>query len=579
MREEAFVFSDGHSSPQEGRIQKLLAFFGIEVESISVEKFPPEPTGPQAEARTRRLFCSSKTLLRLLENSPRLESLHSIFVYSDAASISELLLVLTNGVGIPLQEKPANFSAWEIADSEDAFGGALRGLRITPGENAAGVGLVANLSGAAARPLISLGNTAIFFRLEWEGVPVFISLAEQIIDFDDELTTPNFDLRDHLFSALPIVLYVRWAFPISSWQPAEIGACLVIDDPLLKPRYGFVRFRQLLAFMERHDFSTSIAFIPWNWRRSDPETVRLFQENPDRLSLSIHGCDHTAAEFGTDDSAQLRQIIDLAARRMEDHQARTGLAHDQVMVFPQGVFSAAAMRELKAANFTAAVNTEVVCSGRCDLPLRISDVWDVAVRRYADFPLYTRRYPRQGVENLAFDTLLGKPCLVVIHHDFCRDNCDHLINFIQSLNALKVPLKWRSLQEVLRRSYRRREIDSSVQEIEMYAAEMLIENSSTAAKCFRIRRREAEPEKVSEIRAGSDLLTWHQLDGYLHFEITLPPGESVLICVRWMPLEHVGRNGLSHSGFKTGLRRYLSEFRDNYVVPAKARIAAVSRSS
>jgi hypothetical protein len=206
-------------------------------------------------------------------------------------------------------------------------------------------------------------------------------------------------------------------------------------------------------------------------------------------------------------------------------------------------------------------------------------VWDVAVRRYADFPLYTRRYPRQGVENLAFDILLGKPCLVVIHHDFCRENCDHVVDFIQRLNALKVPLKWRSLQEVTRRSYRRREIDLAVQEIEMYAAEMLIENSSDGAKCFRIKRRETEPERVAEIRAGSDLLTWHRAGAYLHFEITLPPGESALIRVRWIPLGQFGRNGHSHSGFKTGLRRYLSEFRDNYVVPAKSRVAAVSRFS
>jgi hypothetical protein len=43
---------------------------------------------------------------------------------------------------------------------------------------------------------------------------------------------------------------------------------LVIDDPLLKPRYGFLKFLPFLRLMQRHDFATSIAFIPWNWRRS-----------------------------------------------------------------------------------------------------------------------------------------------------------------------------------------------------------------------------------------------------------------------------------------------------------------------
>jgi hypothetical protein len=331
--------------------------------------------------------------------------------------------------------------------------------------------------------------------------------------------------------------------------------------------------------MERHNFSTSIAFIPWNWRRSNEETVRLFKEQPSRLSFCVHGCDHTAGEWGTDDVHAVQSMLGSAAERMAAHDGRTGLKHDRIMVFPQGVFSDTAMRELKRANFIAVVNTEVLSTDVDAVKLKIADVWDIAVRTYAEFPLYTRRYPRQGVENLAFDILLGKPCLIVIHHDFCRDECRQLVEFIDRVNGLKVRLKWGSLREVVCRSFREREMSPGVSEIEMYAAEMLLENSSSVPKVFRVRRREADPANVAEMTTGADVLSWSADRGYVRFEVTLAPGESTLISVRHVEAVPPPRYGRAASAVKIGLRRYLSEFRDNYVVTAKARFADCVSSS
>ena len=58
-------------------------------------------------------------------------------------------------------------------------------------------------------------------------------------------------------------------------------------------------------------------------------------------------------------SDELRAIASEAVRRMSLHEQRTGLAHDHVMVFPQGIFSEQAILELKRATFSAVVNTEV----------------------------------------------------------------------------------------------------------------------------------------------------------------------------------------------------------------------------
>jgi hypothetical protein len=572
MQEQAYLLQTRPAFPEGEQIQKLLRFFGITPGTATTEEF--NVGGASSAARTDRVFCSAASFLHLIGSGGSTERLHSVFVHSDRESTSELLALLSDGIGIPVRDAVAS-SEWAIADAADGFGGPMSGLRVTPRQSAGERRPVADVSGSRAIAIISAGGCPIFFRLDWKGIPIFVSLAEQIIDLDDELTTPNFDIRDHFFSAVPIMLYIRWAFPATSWQALETGACLVIDDPLLKPRYGFVRFQSLLELMERHGFSTSIAFIPWNWRRSDPATVQLFKQNPGRLSFCVHGCDHTAAEWGIDDAHQLRAMIGTVEQRMAAHDRLTGLAHDRVMVFPQGVFSPTAMRELKRANYLAVVNTEVKTSGAT---IKIGDAWDVALRNYSDMPLYTRRYPQQGIENLAFDVLIGKPCLIVIHHDFCRDNGAHLGEFVQRVNSLKARLRWRSLQDIVRRSYRIRHITPGVAEIEMYGAEMLIENRAGGAKVYRIKHRATDAETVAEIRAGTELVPWVAVGEYLHFEVTLPAGAGALIKVRRTRLEQNGRGVPLRSGFKTGLRRYLSEFRDNYVAPAKARFAGSPRN-
>ena len=266
--------------------------------------------------------------------------------------------------------------------------------------------------------IISSDRGPVFLKREYEGVPAFLSSGARIINIEDDLPDGIFDVRHHVLEAIPPVLYLKWAFAATCWSAPERSGCLVIDDPLLRPTYGFVDYRELLALMQRYKFSTNIAFIPWNWRRSDSGIIRLFRENPEYYSISVHGCAHTRAEFGSEDSEHLYAKTRQALERMDQHEAATGLAHDRVMVFPQGVFSEAAMRILTRTDLIAALSNETVSYDRNPRPITVADVWDIAIMAYDNFALFTRRYPWSGVENFAFDSLLGKPVIVVIHHGF-----------------------------------------------------------------------------------------------------------------------------------------------------------------
>jgi len=449
----------------------------------------------------------------------------------------------------------------------------MTGVRLTASKSKSNGNHVLNTGKGNAINIISLGDGGIFLKLEYKGGPVFFSTSREIIDIDTELTSQNFDVREHFLSAVPLGLYIKWAFAETCWNAPESNACLVIDDPLLKPTHGFVDFQELLSLMKQHKFSTNIAFIPWNWRRSAPEVARLFRENPERYSLSVHGCDHIGAEFGSSSQQRLHWKAQQAVERMNRHESITGIHYDRVMVFPQGIFSEAAMRALKRTDLIAAVNNDVVTADPYPRAITVADVWDIAVMGYP-FPLFTRRYPWEGIENFAFDALLGKPAIAVIHHDYCSDHCASLVNFIDGLNALQCAPTWRSLGDVVRRSCRQREVSPGNVEVEMYGTELRIENRSDQPKHFVIRRRECEPSAIQRICTDSQEIAWKPVNGHIDFEIALNPGENRLIKIRCHDVveKRYKRDNLLYR-LKATLRRYLCEVRDNYIVPTRSRFA------
>jgi hypothetical protein len=582
MKELALLLTEDDASQQDRCVAKLLRFFNVPSRDFVAADFPPADGG-DAISHQLRLLCSAEVFLQFIqdwERNPKrgefwAEYAHSAFIFpgNGLDALRKLIRILTGDDQAVLCETNPGSREVIVSDQLDDFCGVMAGIRFAASEaDADGIGALHTSNGNAPN-IISLDHTATFLKLEYQGVPIFFSTSG-IIDIDAEVKTGIFDIRNHVLAAVPIVLYLKWAFPKTCWNPGEINACLVVDDPLLKPTHGFLNFREFLSLMKRHNFSTNIAFIPWNWRRSTPEVVQLFRENPENYSISVHGCDHTRAEFGSPDRDRLYYKARQALDRMTQHELNTGIHHDRVMVFPQGKFSEAAMRVLKHSGLIAAVNNDSISADLRPRSITISELWDIAVMVYSNFPIFTRRYPWEGVENFAFDALLGKPAIIVIHHDYCSDHCSRLVNFIERLNALKCPLTWQSLGEVVRRSCRQRELSPGVVEVEMYGSELRIENRSGQWRRYLIRRRESDPSGIREIRAGSQQIAWTSAGGCIDFEIELNPGENRTVEIEFHDLDGNGQtaDSLSYRA-RTMLRRYLCELRDNYITPAKFRLA------
>lgn len=310
-------------------------------------------------------------------------------------------------------------------------------------------------------------------------------------------------------------------------------------------------------------FATTLAFIPWNWRRTNRDTVVAFRQNSGKLSVCVHGCDHTRGEFAARSASLLDRKLRTATRRMQSLRDKTELEYENVMIFPQGAFSPEAVSALKRNGFVAAVNTGVAPADNALNETTLADLWSVAITRYGGFSIYTRRYIDHGVENFAFDGLLGKPCLLVGHHDLFRDHGSELSEFVRELASLRWKLRWRTLGDAVCRSYGIRREGGTIT-VRMFAEQLRIENMEAVTRWIRVVKPEPQVASLRDITVNQDVVTYDYIDGCLRLIVDIPPGKTANIrCVY-----HEQRDAFPDSEslsyrLKVAVRRYLSELRDN----------------
>ena len=466
--------------------------------------------------------------------------------------------------------EPASTDAVRICVSRDHCGmaGPMAGLEVTlplhPQDRVLTIGLPTE-GKPTPSTIIAAGQGSVFVRFERKGHIVYFCTSSRMIDINQPMSQRFYDIKEHFCSVVPLIMFIKQMFPDTAWHPQELGACLIIDDPLLKSRYGHCDFPKMRDLMRRHKFTTNIAFIPWNWRRTSRSAGAFFRSEADLFSVSIHGCDHTAREFGSSSLSSLQRGAQLAQSRMRKHFQRTGVRHDSIMVFPQGVFSSDCPGILQRNGFLAAVNTEVAPVDSENARTRICDVWDIAIMAYDGFSIFTRRYAFHGIENFAFDLMLGKPCLIVAHQDSFRDGGAELIALVERINSLNCTVKWQPLGEVIRRACRHRMLAPDVEELEMYGNELLVENSTDRPVRLSVRKRKSEDSPISGITCNGQSVTWTNRDNHHSFEMQLQPlsQERIRTLYEQSLPEAAGRS--LQFELAVAARRILSEFRDEYL--------------
>ena len=567
MSREAFLVSE-HLKDPERQLTEMLDFFGIHWERVG-------PNGLWAPPATRDqrygVFCPMDLVGRMLKRRtsgsglpPLLRGADSVFFFGgdDFEANRYLLEFVTQSTAAKLSLVQQSDILCSVSSKATRLCGAFSGLQVPVSLRNQDSTAVFIQSDRHIEPLISTNDGCIFAAVDFEGTRCFIAPCPTFIDISRPVGKGYFDVADYFCSAVPLVMYLRYAFGDVIATSPDNGACLIVDDPVLRPQYGFLDFQKLSALCLEHQVTCNIAFIPWNCRRSQPSVIDLFKRHPERLSLSIHGCDHTAREFGGVSIPSLSGQARLAIRRMGMHEQITGLPYEPLMVFPQGSFSAVAPTVLKHSGFIAAVNTEVSPADQ-QLRTQIREVWRTAIIKYGNFAIFTRRYPFHGLHNFAFDVMLGKPTLIVTHHSDFQDESRGLLDFIDRLNSLPVPLTWRTLGNVVRRAYQQRLREDGVFQIRMFSSEIIIENAEPVSRDIAVEKSEYAPERIDRVEVAGQKVAFVHDQSYMRFELNIGPRQSLLIRIAYKNLygEAPAQSSVSGST-KLLVRRCLSEFRD-----------------
>jgi hypothetical protein len=567
---------EGMLSPNERNLTALLDFFGIPWNAVSLGELPGECGS--AEGVRAGGFCILSSAACIAAAPQTIEgadmvlpawmlNASSLYIYDfqDTTPCRNLLRSLTDEPAGEIRKPAAPEARLSVTNDFPEMCGPMSGISAPVKANEKDAYFALRKRAESWQSIVTANHGESFISAIRGGVQFFLNACSDIVEINAP-AAKYFDVKENFCNSVPLVMYLKWAFADICWTGVETRGCLIVDDPLLKPRYGFMRFSDTLELMDSHNFTTTIAFIPWNWRRTNRQTIRQFQQRSDRLSLCIHGCDHTGGEFAARSSALLNKRIKTAAQRMELLLEKTSLQHDHVMVFPQGSFSPEAGRALKLNGFVAAVNTEVAPSGGAQNETVVADLWNVAIMKYGTFPIFTRRYLTHGIENFAFDALLGKPCLVVAHHDVFKAGGHDLMEFIEQLNSLNRTLRWCSLGDVVKHSFRMRNCVGGAQGIQMYAEELVAENLSPEPREFVVMREERDPDCVKAVIVNQQAVDHTFEENHLRFRVTVPAGARIEVRVLYLDnLEVDSRTDSIAYTIKTRVRRHLSEFRDNYV--------------
>ena len=570
MARQAIILHEGSPGPKEQRLGRILDFFGVPWQPVDVSGLENLAEGSREYVAFGSMRAVATALNERQEVSPPVSRVAAFYAYANDEISSTLgaMQLLFRDLNLSLQKAPIGTVSLRISDKLPDIAGPMAGLEFSLRLRTDDAVLAGASSGEESifTSVISAGPAPVFVRFQQNGVPVFLCTSSQIIDIDQPVGRGFYDVKDQFCSVVPLVMFIRSMFQDVGWQPQELAACLIIDDPLLKPQYGFCDFTKLRDLMRQHGFTTNIAFIPWNWRRTSSEAGDFFRNESGLFSVSIHGCDHTAGEFGAISPEVLSSTARLAQSRMRDHEARTGIRHEPIMVFPQGVFSSECPEVLKRNGFLAAVNTEVVPVDSQNARTRIRDVWDVAIMTYGGFPIFTRRYAFHGLENFAFDLLLGKPCLIVVHHDFFKDGGTELIDLVRRIGALNCSLHWRPLGEVIRRACRSRGGVEGLREVEMYGSELVLGNPSDEALELLIRKRKSQDEGGSQILCDEKPIKWTSEAEHLVFRERIGSHREKRFRIVYQVPDHRGDVRLSlRFKVSVAMRRMLCELRDEYL--------------
>jgi hypothetical protein len=404
-----------------------------------------------------------------------------------------------------------------------------------------------------------------FIGNDLHGQKVFL-LCKRILSGNQQTDWSSDNTEDAFEKIAPVMMFTKYCAGERGWHALHHYANLTIDDPWLREPYGNLSYKGLLGEMEKHNFHTTIAFIPWNFDRNESAPVSLFRNHPDRFSICIHGDNHDHKEF-TDyrnkpldvQVAALRQSV----ARMEKFQTVSGLPYDRVMVFPHSIAPRKTLEALKANDYLATINSQNVPMDSDKPPGFLFALRPITLL-FGDFPSILR-YPAvkpTPAYRIAIDDFLDNPQFYYVHQDFFASGIEAFDELADEVNKLEPDTMWRSVGEITKHLYLLRLREDSNYDVLPFSSNVLLQNTSGQTLVFYVRKQESGSTPVKSVSIDGAAVPFQLGEGYLDIRVPVPAGETRSIVVRYNSDPNFTSISIARSSIYAYALREISDFRD-----------------
>jgi hypothetical protein len=478
------------------------------------------------------------------------------------------------------------FTSWQVTQGAPQVTRELTGIsgRVRRGVKSPTVAVDPAHLGGGLVPLL-LAQSAEGIRLpvyvEWKnaGGPVFLAAFSREAREEDPVFGPDVD--SNLPGAIPILTFLRFAGGERCWRRPADYANLILDDPWLTEPFGYLSYSGLLAQMQKARFHTTIAFIPWNYDRSDDDVVAIFRDHPEHYSLCIHGNNHDRWEFyryrtapGDPIPAKPLHVQEAGIRqglaRMERFRELTGLDYDPVMVFPHFIAPPQTLTALKQQSFLMTVNARNLPLDLAPQRDRLSPLRCVTLR-YGNFASVRRHRPRNlSRAEVALELFLDNPVIFYGHQDLFRGGMDAFNPTARMVNAIQPDTKWAGLGEIARHLYLQRERPDGGCDIKVFCRSIDLMNDQGRERTYFIHKPEDLDVPIERVLVDGVPHPYTLSDGNLRLTAVLGPHRSCRVDVEYRNSFQATLADISRSDPRVNRLRALSDLRDRAPVQSRA---------
>jgi hypothetical protein len=576
---QTVLFVSGSENSTHAKVQVELAsrFYGLDVQNMLVGK----------PGQSQLIFEALKRpdLLAALITGDALSSLDQTKSFAalrrpGKASVPLVLLDISptdgastlsrwSGGGVTGCKVPGHSTAsWKLAFSDDKeFTEQLAGIQLPYGrEVKCGLALAGE----------SVGTVLVEASSPSEKLPVLVTsfVHSQRVFFasgvyQDERSASGAvaeGLNDAFSNIAPLLVALRYAAGDYAWHAPGHFANLTVDDAWLVEPFGNLDYASLLGEMDKHNFHTSIAFIPWNFDRSRLDVVSLFRGHPERFSVCVHGNNHDHQEFAdyslaplAEQSANLKQAL----ARMERFTSLTGISYSPVMVFPHSVAPLQTFQELKKYNYWATANSQNVPMGSVAPEDSLFSLrpQTLAFDNFLSLQRYSAELPVSPA-TVAVNAYLGNPLLFYVHQEFFHGDIGAFDRVADSVNTIEPASQWKSLGDIAQHLYLLRKRESGGYDVLTFSPDFYLANPEMQSVTFHLRKPENFAPAIQDLSRDGESLSYARVRDGISFELVVGAGQSAHIQVHYANDLDLSKISVSKTGRRTRILRWLSDARD-----------------